>query len=287
MSTAVSTGPLPGPIDVLVTGHPKDGELEAIVQGGVMLVPFAGLSLDAQERLRARPDLRVYNLHDNAVDVAELGLGMLLALSRRIVPLDRELREGRWDPNSGVRLAGKRALIVGYGAIGREMAARLGAMRMYLCAIRRTGPFGHDTTAEVHPLRALDLLLPAADVLVNCLPLTPATEGLFDETRLRMLPADALVINLGRGATMDESALYEALRDGHLGGAGLDVWWRYGEDRPSHEPFHELDNVVLSPHRGGGVDVTESERAEAVDAMLRTLASGEVPTGRVSVEHGY
>lgn len=287
MGMAVSTGELTGPIDVLVTGHPRDGELDAVVAGGAVIVPFAGLSLKARERLLARPDLRVYNLHDNAVDVAELGLGLLLALSRRIVPLDQALRQGEWRRDSGVRLAGKRALVVGYGAIGHALATRLHALRLYLSAVRRRGPFGHDQLAEVHPPDALDLLLPEADVLVNCLPHTPETEGLFDARRLALLPPGALVLHLGRGPTIDEDALYEALTEGTLGGAGLDVWWRYGEGRPCHRDFEALEQVVFSPHRGGQVDVTEEERAAAVDALLRALARGEEPLGRVDVGRGY
>ncbi|TNE92094.1 MAG: hypothetical protein EP330_02770 [Deltaproteobacteria bacterium] len=284
----VTTGDVPGPIDVLVCGHPRDGEVEAVVEGGAVIVPFAGMSPNLRERLLARPDLRVYNLHENAVDVAELGLGLLLALSRRIVAMDRELRQGRWEREQlGTRLAGKRALILGYGAIGHELAPRLASMRLYLTAVRVRGPFGHDQLAEVHPVSALDLLLPQADVVFNCLPHTPDTDGLLDARRLALLPPGAMLVHLGRGPTVDEDALYEALTAGTLGGAALDVWWRYDGGRPCTRDFESLDQVVFSPHRGGQVDVTEDERAAAVDAMLRQLACGESPEGRADASRGY
>jgi phosphoglycerate dehydrogenase-like enzyme len=284
----ISTGEVPGPLDVLVCGHPREGEVEAVVEGGAVVIPFAGLSPALRERLLRRPDLRVYALHENASDVAELGLGLLLALARHVVSGDRALREGRWERGRlGVRLAGKRVLLLGYGAIGRALATRLLALGMFPRALRRRGPFGHDQVAEVHPETSLEALLPEADVLINTLPLTPNTEGMLDAHRLGLLPDGALFVNLGRGATVVEADLYAALTEGTLGGAALDVWWRYGGERPCHFDFEALDHVVFSPHRGGQVTDTETDRAAAVDAVLRQLAAGEEPPGRVDVEQGY
>ncbi|MCO4746931.1 MAG: hypothetical protein KC912_19190 [Proteobacteria bacterium] len=286
MSVEVSTGDLTGSIDVLVTGHPKDGELKAVVDGGAVIVPFAGLSPEARRRLLERPDLRVYNVHANAIDVAELGLALLLALTRRVVPLDQALRDGRWERDSGMRLAGRRVLLLGYGAIGKALAIRLQALGLYMTAIRARGPFGHDQVAEVHPAHALHMLLPSADIVINTLPLVPDTEALLESYELDLLPRGALVLNLGRGETVDETALFEALQSGQVGGAGLDVWWSY-DGRPCHHDFEAMDNVVFSPHRGGQVDITEDERAAAVDALLRELMRGDEPDSRVDVERGY
>lgn len=286
LSFDCTTGDPIGPVDVLITGHPKDGHLDAVVDGGTVIVPFAGLSPDARERLLKRPDLAVYNVHANAVDVAELAIGLLFALSRNIVSLDQQLRKGTWSSDSGVRLAGKRVLLLGYGSIGHELAPRLQAMGLYLSAVRARGPFGHDNIAEVHPPHALDMLLPNADIVINLLPLLPETEGLLDAYRLALLPQGALLLNLGRGETVDEDALYEALLSGQVGGAGLDVWWSY-DKRCCHRDFEALENVVFSPHRGGQVAVTELERVAAVDAMLRALERGEQPEVRVDVQRGY
>lgn len=286
LSIPVGTGDLPGPVDVLITGHPEDGELDAVVAGGAVIVPFAGVSPGLRARLLERPDLKVYNVHANAVDVAELAIALLFALSRNVVPLDRALRSGTWGTDSGIRLAGRRALLLGYGAIGQELAPRLRALGLYLTAMRATGPFGHDHLAEVHPPRALDLLLPDADIVINTLPLVAETEDLLGAPELALLPAGALLINVGRGGTVEEQAMYDALTIGHLGGAGLDVWWRYDE-RCCTCDFAALDNVVFSPHRGGQVDVTELERVAAVDALLRVLERGDVPESVVDVQRGY
>lgn len=101
-------------------------------------------------------------------------------------------------------------------------------------------------------------------------------------------------MNVARGPVVEEQALYEALRSGHLGGAGLDVWWRYPEgetDRaltlPSTFPFHELDSVVLSPHRAGHAEATESLRARHLADLLNDIACGKDPRGRVDLERGY
>lgn len=287
MQTPVSTGELPGPVDVLICGRPRGGELEALVPGGVILVPYAGIPQSLRVQLAIRPDVRVYNLHDNAVDVAELAVGLLFALARRIVPYDRALRGNQWMREGGLRLAGRRALVLGYGAVGQAVASRLHAMGLYLSATRARGPFGHDKVAEVHPPQALDMLLPSAEVLVNCLPHTEQTDGLLDAGRLALLPRGALLINVGRASTVDEVALFDALRSEMLGGAGLDVWWGRRGSAPSQLDFASLDSVVMSPHRAGHVDETEEDRAAAVDSFLRALAADELVWEPVNVDRGY
>ena len=112
----------------------------------------------------------------------------------------------------------------------------------------------------LHPASALPELLPRADVLFLALPYTDDTRGIIGTAELALLPRSAILINIGRGGLVDERALYEALRDKMIAGAGIDTWYRYPEDeaaraqtRPGEFPFHELDNLVMSPHRGGAL----------------------------------
>lgn len=137
-------------------------------------------------------------------------------------------------------------------------------------------------------------MLRDADVLVLASPATDATRGLVDADLLARLPRGAVLVNVARGALVDERALYDALVSGHVGGAGLDVWWRYPRTTaarrataPTHLPFHELDNVVFSPHRGGLTVETETLRGRALARLLDQIATGADVDHRVDPERGY
>jgi phosphoglycerate dehydrogenase-like enzyme len=153
---------------------------------------------------------------------------------------------------------------------------------------------GDGIADEVQAVARLGALLPEADALVVCVPLVPDTDGLLGADELARLPAHAVLVNVSRGPIIDEQALFEALQDGRLGAAGLDVWWRYPEDEPSRTatppsrfPFHDLDNVVLSPHRGGSTTETANLRMQHLARLLHAAARGEEVPNRVDVEAGY
>jgi len=146
---------------------------------------------------------------------------------------------------------------------------------------------------RVHAVDSLGALLPEARALIVCLPLTGETEGIIGAEELALLPDGAIVVNVGRGPLINEEALYGELRDGRLN-AGLDVWYRYPEDEnsrgdtaPSRFPFHELDNVVMSPHRAGHCAETETLRARELALALNSAALGEEIPSRVDPERGY
>jgi phosphoglycerate dehydrogenase-like enzyme len=149
---------------------------------------------------------------------------------------------------------------------------------------------------RARPVAELPALLPKADALVICLPLTDETRGLIGESELALMPDRAILINVGRGPIVDESALYHALHDRTLHAAGLDVWYNYPNDEPgrkstspSEYPFHELNNVVMSPHRAGAPHTpeTESLRMRALAELLNAAARGEPIPNRVDLDLGY
>lgn len=279
--------PEPATYRVLVAGRPEDEDLDASPALETVVIPWAGLPPVTRERLRARPRLALHNLHHNAPPTAEMAVGLLVAAARGIVPADRALRQGDWrrryDTDQGVRLVGGTAVVLGYGAIGRRVGRALEALDMTVHGLRRGDG-----------IAGLEARLPQADVLVVCVPSTDETRGLLDARRLALLPAGALVVNVARGDVIDEDALYEALASGRLGGAGLDVWTRYPESEearastlPSARPFHELDHVVLSPHRAGHGRGTEAARARDLARLLDAAARGDAIPHRVDVERGY
>jgi phosphoglycerate dehydrogenase-like enzyme len=247
------------------------------------------------------PHISVHNLHHNALPVAEHAIALLLAAAKMIIPMDRSLRAHDWtlryQPNPSILLDGKTALILGYGVIGRKVAQLCQGLGMKILAIRRQAGQARvesPTGIEEAPPEALSNLLPRANVLIICLPHTLDTTGLIGAQQLALLPPHALLINVGRGPIVDEAALYHALRDGALRAAGLDVWYNYPADKasrshrpPSAYPFHELDNVVMSPHRAGGSTETEELRMAHLAELLNTAARGEPVPNKVDLEAGY
>ena len=285
---------------VLVAGRPSREQLAAAPGLRAVVIPYAGAPTETRALLRDFPGVTLHNLHHNAAAVAELALTLLLAAAKSAVPLDAAMRRNDWRPRyrqpaPAVQLAGRTALILGYGAIGRRLAVALRALGMTTLATRRRLDAPQDDNGTtVYPADALPDLLPRAEALLVCLPHTPQTDGLLGAAELALLPADCLLVNVGRAAIIDEAALYAALRDGRLRAAGLDVWYSYPPDEaaraawpPSAYPFGELDNVVLSPHRGGATAETPRLRMAALAKMLNAAAAGEEMGNVVDPLTGY
>ena len=134
----------------------------------------------------------------------------------------------------------------------------------------------------------------ASAVLILAVPLTDLTEGMIGAAELALMPKRSILINISRGRVVDQKALFTALKDNHLFGAGLDVWYNYPSDHkerrntlPGDLPFHELENVVLSPHRAGLVIENEALRMKASARLLNQAAAGKQIDNKVDVELGY
>ena len=150
-------------------------------------------------------------------------------------------------------LMGRAIGIISYGRIGREVAERVVGLKCRVLAANRSPIADPSPAQSIFPLADLDQMLPLCDAILIACALAPETKGLIDARRLHLMKPGALLINVARAAIVEEDALYAALKDGHLGGAALDVWWRYpsaGEPdrRPSRQPFQELPNVLMTPH---------------------------------------
>ena len=244
------------------------------------------------------PEVSVHNLHHNAAPTAETGLALLFSAAKFVIPYDNALRANDWrpryEPNPSMLLQGKTALILGYGAIGQYVGKVLRAMDMLVLGVRRKHQTRSEDIDEVYALDALPNLLPQADVLIISLPGTPETEGLIGDAELALLPKGAVLVNVGRGSIVEAGALFNALKTGHLRGAGLDVWYNYPTDpesraqtQPSDYNFHELENVVMSPHRGGGSEDSEQLRMVHLATLLNTAVRGVPIPNRVDLIAGY
>jgi D-3-phosphoglycerate dehydrogenase / 2-oxoglutarate reductase len=198
----------------------------------------------------------------NARSVAELTIGLLLALARHLVLHDREVRSGSWSRHTGIELAGRRLGVVGYGAVGREVAGIAGALGMEVVA---TDPAVRD--ADV-PLVDLETLLASSDAVTLHVPLTDDTRGMIGAAQLDRMRPQALLVNASRSGLVDQHALAQALAAGRLGGAAFDTF-----EREPHgaSPLLALDNFIASPHAGAA---TVEAATRAGVAAVRELLAG-------------
>lgn len=284
-----------GGYEVLVDGSPDAALLDAPTLKHVV-VPYVGVNDALRENMLSRPHLKLYNSHFNDAFVAQHAVALLLACSNRVATADRALREGDWRPRhddafESVFLPGKTCLLLGYGAIGREVETRVRGLGMQVSALRRE-PNRDDEVKQYGP-DDLHEALGAADVVVVSLPSTPRTKNLLDEAAFKALKPGGILINVGRGDVIDQHALYDALKSRHLFAAGLDVWWTYPKDEadrahtfPADAPLFELPNIVMSPHRANQVQGWERESLKDVARTLNALVKGE-ERNRVDPERGY
>ncbi|QPR37136.1 hydroxyacid dehydrogenase [Delftia acidovorans] len=186
----------------------------------------------------------------NAQSVAEMTLGLMFAAARRIAWMDAELRAGRWSrAQDGLELSGRTLGLLGFGQVGQRVARVALALGMQVVAFDPACAPGPGTVAGVRMLGSVDELLPLSDVLSLHVPLNARTRHLLDAGRIAQLPRGALLVNTARGEVVNEAALIDALRSGHLAAAGLDTMAE--EPLPAGHALAALDNVVLTPHVGG------------------------------------
>lgn len=281
----ISTGSIiPLETELLITEYCPEEQLDQLISLKWVLLPCAGLPMPMRSILKDRPHISAHNLHSNDISVAESAIALLMAASKRVIPLDQKFRQGSWTPSqvdtSHAILNGSRCLLLGYGAIGQRIAPILRALGIHVSVMKRT----HDTKTPFPCLTSENWKthLPETDILLSCLPSTSETEQIIDKEALSALPVHAIFINVGRGSNVDEEELFLALKNKSIGAAGIDVWWNYPDTFPytsdddappcfpSKYPYQELDNVVMMPHRGA------DHRMEHLQLRLRTMLSERI-----------
>lgn len=242
-----------GPEDVLVSLRlRRDGG--PLPRVGLLHVPGAGL--DGIDLDRLDPASAVCNVYEHEGPIAEFVLANLLEWEIGAGELRHRMQTMPWPDLYRQRVphgevAGRRLLVVGYGRIGRAIAARAAAFGIAVHALDdHSGP---DAAAALHPTSDLLEQLPLADYVVLACPLTEGTRGLVDATALAAMAPHALLVNPSRAEIVEEQALYTALQGRQIGGAVLDVWYRYpgadgDPDGPSALPFLDLPNAWCTPH---------------------------------------
>jgi len=231
----------------------------------------AGVDHPWFQALRARGVRLTTSSGAHAVPIAQTVLLYLLALSRGLPAWADAQRRHAWERHEIADLQGRVLGVVGLGPIGLEVARLGAAFRMRVVGVRRT-PRG-DEPCETWPLARLDELLALADALVLAIPLADGTRHLLDAARLARMKRGAWLVNVGRGGLVEEPALVAALREGRLGGAGLDVFET--EPLPPESPLWELPNVIVTPHASGDTRENWPRACEIFLDNLGRFARGE------------
>lgn len=268
---------LSGGCRVLVAGVVTPEEISGYGNLEHVVVPYAGIPETTSRSVAEHPEIQLHSIHHNAVAASEMAVSLMLAAAKLIVPAHIALSRGDWSPRYESRqliIEDSRILVLGWGAIGSRIGSICRAMGASVKGVKKGREEGFFTPADIPEL------LPETDILMISVPLNDSTSGIVGRRELLLMPAGSVLVNVSRGGVVEEEALFESLSSGHLGAAGLDVWYNYPESeerrrntRPSRFDFGSLPNVVMSPHRGGafGIPGIERRRLLHLSRLLRSL----------------
>lgn len=276
----------PASYDVLVCSSATPDLIDAMP--ALRLVHVTGAGYDKIPLAALPPRVALCNTFHHGRSIAEHVMMTSMMLLRGVLRSEADMRAGLWSnvivtpdfPFGGV-LGGRTLGVVGFGEIGTAVARAGAALGMRVRTVRRNPGAPLPESLEVDWVGRDDQLhelLAASDVVVVTVPLSQATRGLIDAAALAAMKPTAILVNVARGAVVDESALHAALTDGTIAGAGIDVWWRNVRDPdappPSHLDFTTLPNVVLTPHQSGHTEEVFAGRARDITDNVDALAEG-------------
>ena len=274
-------------VDAVLIRSATKMDAEAISAAkGLKVIARAGVGLDNVEIPAATAaGVMVVNAPtSNIVSAAELAIGLLLASARFISPAHAALRGGKWARSkyTGAELFEKTLGVVGFGRIGQLVAHRMQAFGMDVVAY---DPYLQPAKAAQLNVKLVELdeLLKVSDFITIHLPKTKETANLIGTEALKKVKPTVRIINAARGGVLDESALYEALKNGKVAGAGLDV---FATEPCTDSPLFTLDNVVATPHLGASTDEAQERAGIAVAISVRKALSGELVPDAVNVKGG-
>ena len=271
----------------------------AMAAVNLKLLQKTGAGMDDMPFDALGPDVWVANTSgSNPVPLAEGAVALVIALAKRIVPRHMAFQAGRSGP-SGILLKGKKAGIIGLGSIGTEIAQRLQAFGMDIIAIKRHRDDHLKNELGLSFLGTeedLDYLMSESDFIVVIVPLTPDTRGMIQEHEIRLMKPTSFIVNVARAAIIDEEALYYALKEGRIAGAGLDVWWKphwwdplWNKDGgdASQYPYWDLPNVICTPHNIGSSDTPSDAGMKIIVENILRIRDGKPPVNQVDKQLQY
>ncbi len=274
-------------VDAILVRSATQVDAEALAAASKLkVVARAGVGLDNVDvkAATARGVMVVNAPTSNIVSAAELAVALMLAAARHVSPAHAALKDGKWARSkyTGIELYEKTVGIVGLGRIGALVAQRLSAFGMKVIAYDPYVQAGRAAQMGVR-LVDLDTLMGEADFLTVHLPKTPETVGLIGKDALAKAKSQLVLVNAARGGIVDEEALFDALSEGRIAAAGLDV---YAKEPCTDSPLFTLDNVVALPHLGASTDEAQEKAGIAVAKSVRLALAGELVPDAVNVQGG-
>jgi phosphoglycerate dehydrogenase-like enzyme/ribonuclease HI len=286
--------------EVIVGGELTEEDLRIAKNLKLFQIPFAGVDKVNLEVFKKFPKIMICNTHGNNHAVSEHAICLLLALSKNLVNNDRDLRKGKWHgfvtKETTIQLHGKNLGIIGLGSIGLEIAKKALSFGMNIYAIKRSFQKGEKLDKKygltfLGDHEQLEYVIEKSDFIIIAVPLTAKTENMINGNILKLMKGK-FIINIGRGNVINEKALYQNLKNGNLAGAAIDTWYQYPnkshrEVIPSKYPFHELSNIIMTPHNAGYSDRAIEENILSVYKNIVRVFYGEEPKNKVNISEGY
>lgn len=286
--------------EVIVGGELTEEDLRIAKNLKLFQIPFAGVDKVNLEVFKKFPKIMICNTHGNNHAVSEHAICLLLALAKNLVNNDRDLRKGKWHgfvtKETTIQLHGKNLGIIGLGSIGLEIAKKALSFGMNIYAIKRSFQKGEKLDKKygltfLGDHEQLEYVIEKSDFIIIAVPLTAKTENMINGNILKLMKGK-FIINIGRGNVINEKALYQNLKNGNLAGAAIDTWYQYPnkshrEVIPSKYPFHELSNIIMTPHNAGYSDRAIEENILSVYKNIVRVFYGEEPKNKVNISEGY
>lgn len=275
--------------DILVGWRPSRELLDTATNFRLFINPGVGVQhhIDTFREISKTRNVILINGHGNTYFTAQHAVALVLTLTNKVIPHHNWMTEGLWRRGDShaksMPMRDRKIGFLGYGAVNQKVHKFLSGFDVDFLILKRTwkGDEKFPTLVKQFLPEDIDVFLKETDILIIAVPQTEETIGLIGENELKLLGPDGFLVNVSRGIVIDEEALYNALARKTISGAAIDVWYEYrpeadeeGRKFPTRFPFHELDNVILSPHRGAS-PMDDLKRWDEVIENIRRLAEGK------------
>ena len=273
---------------IVIGWRPTREFLDTALNMQLFINPGVGVQhhIDTFREITQNRNITLINGHGNTYFTAQHAVALLLAATNKVIPHHNWMVEGQWrrgDSHAKSQPLRERKIgLLGYGAVNQKVHKFLSGFDLEFLILKRTwnGDENFPTPVKQFLPKDLNNFLKETDMLMIAVPQTEKTIGMIGEKELKLLGPESFLVNIARGIVVDEEALYNALHQKIIAGAGIDVWYEYRPEPdvdlrkyPSKFPFHELDNVVLSPHRGAS-PMDDLKRWDEVIENITRFAEG-------------
>ena len=290
--------------DIIIGWRPTKEFLDAATKLKLFINPGVGVQhlTDLFKELNQTKKVTLVNGHGNTYFTAQHAVALLLSLTNKIIPHHKWMAEGSWrkgdaDAQSNP-LRDRKIGLLGYGAVNTKVHRFLSGFDVEFHVLKRDWSRDRveDLPTKIEKYSNNDLLkfLEVIDILIVAVPLTSKTKGLVGKKEFELLGSDGFLVTVARGEVIDEESLYLALKNKIIAGAAIDVWYDYrpelddqGRKHPAHYPFYELDNVILSPHRGASPMNDLRRWNEVIDNISRVARDEKIFLNEVDLENEY